>query len=167
MSVPSGGEAFRRNRRRRYFRVALFYLSLGLLLGAGMLWFGNDNFQFLHSHMLLVEWGSSPAYGAGPPVDRRAVGRFTAARRHAGSRQRAVLARQRRSSRHAAGSVLAGRAGAGPDRRPLRVHRSGRGHPLRPFSFPGRSGKGSGGFGNGVDLPFCREHYWEKGHSPP
>lgn len=50
---------------RRYFRVALFYLVLGLLLGAGMLWFGNDNFQFLHSHMLLVGTGLFAAYGAG------------------------------------------------------------------------------------------------------
>jgi len=64
MSVPSGGEAFRRI-ARRYFRVALFYLSLGLLLGAGMLWFGNDNFQFLHSHMLLVGVGLFTGYGAG------------------------------------------------------------------------------------------------------
>jgi hypothetical protein len=50
---------------RRYFRVALFYLSLGLLLGAVMLWFGNDNFQFLHGHMLLVGTGLFAAYGAG------------------------------------------------------------------------------------------------------
>jgi len=58
------GEVFRRI-ARRYFRVALFYLALGLLLGAGMLWFGNDNFQFLHSHMLLVGTGLFAAYGAG------------------------------------------------------------------------------------------------------
>jgi hypothetical protein len=58
------GEVFRRI-ARRYFRVALFYLALGLLLGAGMLWFGNDNFQFLHSHMLLVGTGVFAAYGAG------------------------------------------------------------------------------------------------------
>ena len=64
MSGPAGGEAFRRI-ARRYFRVALFYLALGLLLGAGMLWFGNDNFQFLHSHMLLVGTGLFAAYGAG------------------------------------------------------------------------------------------------------
>ena len=50
---------------RRYFRVALFYLALGLLLGAVMFWFGNDNFQFLHSHMLLVGTGLFAAYGAG------------------------------------------------------------------------------------------------------
>ncbi|MGZ8460944.1 MAG: hypothetical protein ACXWW2_10995 [Candidatus Deferrimicrobiaceae bacterium] len=50
---------------RRYVHVSLFYLSLGLLLGAGMLWFGNDNFQFLHSHMLLVGAGLFAAYGAG------------------------------------------------------------------------------------------------------
>lgn len=64
MSGPAVGEPFRRI-ARRYSRVALFYLSLGLLLGAGMLWFGNDNFQFLHSHMLLVGVGLFGAYGAG------------------------------------------------------------------------------------------------------
>lgn len=57
-------EPFRRI-ARRYFRAALFYLALGMLLGAGMLWFGNDNFQFLHSHMLLVGTGLFAAYGAG------------------------------------------------------------------------------------------------------
>jgi len=64
MSAPAAGEVFRRI-ARRYFRVALFYLALGLLLGAGMLWFGNDNFQFLHSHMLLVGTGLFAAFGAG------------------------------------------------------------------------------------------------------
>jgi hypothetical protein len=64
MSGPDAGEAFR-GIARRYFRVALFYLALGMLLGAGMLWFGNDNFQFLHSHMLLVGTGLFAAYGAG------------------------------------------------------------------------------------------------------
>ena len=64
MSGPAGGELFRRV-ARRYFRVALFYLALGLLLGAGRLWFGNDNFQFLHGHMLLVGVGLFAAYGAG------------------------------------------------------------------------------------------------------
>jgi hypothetical protein len=64
MSGPSAGEPFRRI-ARSYFRVALFYLALGLLLGAGMLWFGNDNFQFLHSHMLLVGTGLFAGYGAG------------------------------------------------------------------------------------------------------
>jgi len=64
MSGPDAGEAFRRI-ARRYFRVALFYLALGMLLGAGMLWFGNDNFQFLHSHTLLVGTGLFAAYGAG------------------------------------------------------------------------------------------------------
>ena len=64
MSGSAVGEVFRRI-ARRYFRVALFYLALGLLLGAGMLWFGNDNFQFLHSHMLLVGTGLFAGYGAG------------------------------------------------------------------------------------------------------
>lgn len=64
MSGTAGGEVFRRI-ARRYFRVALFYLALGLLLGAAMLWFGNDNFQFLHGHMLLVGTGLFAGYGAG------------------------------------------------------------------------------------------------------
>jgi len=64
MSGSAVGEVFRRI-ARGYFRVALFYLALGLLLGAGMLWFGNDNFQFLHGHMLLVGTGLFAAYGAG------------------------------------------------------------------------------------------------------
>lgn len=58
------GEPFRRV-ARRYFRVALVYLVLGLLLGAAMLWFGNDNFQFLHTHMLLVGGGLFAGYAAG------------------------------------------------------------------------------------------------------
>jgi len=58
------GDAFRRL-SRRYVRVSLFYLSFGLLLGAGMMYFGNDNFQFLHTHMLLVGTGLFAAYGAG------------------------------------------------------------------------------------------------------
>ena len=64
MSASNGGEAFR-GIARRYFRVALFYLALGMLLGAVMLWFGNDNFQFFHSHTLLVGTGLFAAYGAG------------------------------------------------------------------------------------------------------
>jgi hypothetical protein len=64
MSGPAGGEAFRRI-ARRFFRVALVCLSLGLLLGAGMFWFGNDNFQFLHGHMMLVGVGLFAGYGAG------------------------------------------------------------------------------------------------------
>lgn len=64
MSASNGGEAFRRI-ARRYFRVALFYLALGMFLGAVMLWFGNDNFQFLHGHMVLVGAGLFAAYGAG------------------------------------------------------------------------------------------------------
>jgi hypothetical protein len=64
MNGTDGGEPFRRI-ARRFFRVALFYLALGLLLGAGMLWFGNDNFQFLHGHMLLVGVGLFGAFGGG------------------------------------------------------------------------------------------------------
>jgi hypothetical protein len=64
VSAASQGDPFLRI-ARRYFRVALFYLSLGLLLGAVMLWFGSDNFQFLHGHMLLVGAGLFAGYGAG------------------------------------------------------------------------------------------------------
>ena len=64
MSASTEGEVIRRI-ARRYFRVALIYLALGLVLGAVMLWFGNDNFQFLHGHMLLVGTGLFAAYGAG------------------------------------------------------------------------------------------------------
>jgi hypothetical protein len=45
--------------------VALFYFVLGMLLGAAMMWFGNDNVQFLHSHALLVGAALFAAYGAG------------------------------------------------------------------------------------------------------
>jgi hypothetical protein len=50
---------------RRYIRVAFFYLVLGLLLGAGMIAFGNDNFQFVHAHMLLVGFVLFLIYGIG------------------------------------------------------------------------------------------------------
>jgi hypothetical protein len=50
---------------RRYIRVAFFYLVLGLLLGLGMLAFGNDNFQFVHAHMLLVGFVLFLIYGIG------------------------------------------------------------------------------------------------------
>lgn len=50
---------------RRYIRVAFFYLVLGLLLGVGMLAFGNDNFQFVHVHMLLVGFVLFLIYGIG------------------------------------------------------------------------------------------------------
>jgi hypothetical protein len=45
--------------------VALVYFALGMLIGAAMMHFGNDNFQFLHSHALLVGAGLFAAYGAG------------------------------------------------------------------------------------------------------
>ena len=50
---------------RRYIRVAFFYLALGLILGAGMLAFGNDNFQFVHTHMLLIGFVLFLIYGIG------------------------------------------------------------------------------------------------------
>ncbi len=61
-SVP--GDLFR-VLARRYVRVSLFYLCLGLLLGAAMMYFGNDNFQFVHTHGLLVGFVLFAAYGAG------------------------------------------------------------------------------------------------------
>jgi hypothetical protein len=50
---------------RRYIRVAFLYLALGLVLGVGMLAFGNDNFQFVHVHMLLVGFVLFLIYGIG------------------------------------------------------------------------------------------------------
>ncbi len=50
---------------RRYIRVAFFYLALGLLLGVGMVAFGNDNFRFVHVHMLLVGFVLFLIYGIG------------------------------------------------------------------------------------------------------
>ncbi|HSL91369.1 MAG TPA: hypothetical protein VK863_01875 [Candidatus Limnocylindrales bacterium] len=50
---------------RRYIRVAFFYLAFGLILGAGMLAFGNDNFQFVHTHMLLIGFVLFLIYGIG------------------------------------------------------------------------------------------------------
>jgi len=50
---------------RRYIRVAFFYLVLGLFLGVGMLAFGNDNFQFVHVHMLLIGFVLFLIYGIG------------------------------------------------------------------------------------------------------
>lgn len=60
----AAGDAFRRL-ARRYLRAALFYFALGMLLGAAMLHFGNDNLRFLHSHMLLLGAGLFAGYGAG------------------------------------------------------------------------------------------------------
>ncbi|NNF84611.1 MAG: hypothetical protein HKM29_05585 [Deltaproteobacteria bacterium] len=50
---------------RRYIRVAFVYLILGLVLGVGMLAFGNDNFQFVHVHMLLIGFVLFLIYGIG------------------------------------------------------------------------------------------------------
>lgn len=50
---------------RRYIRAAFVYLVLGLLLGEGMLLYGNDNFRFLHVHMLLVGFVLFLIYGIG------------------------------------------------------------------------------------------------------
>ncbi len=50
---------------RRYLRVSLFYLSAGSLLGLGMLAWGNDNFQFVHTHMVIVGGLLFAVYGFG------------------------------------------------------------------------------------------------------
>jgi hypothetical protein len=50
---------------RRYIRVAFLYLVLGMFLGAGMIAFGNDNFQFVHVHMLLIGFVLFLIYGVG------------------------------------------------------------------------------------------------------
>lgn len=50
---------------RRYILVAFFYLVSGLVLGTAMLAFGNDNFQFVHVHMLLVGFVLFLIYGIG------------------------------------------------------------------------------------------------------
>jgi hypothetical protein len=50
---------------RRYIRVAFVYLVLGLVLGVGMVAFGNDNFQFVHVHMLLIGFVLFLIYGIG------------------------------------------------------------------------------------------------------
>ena len=50
---------------RRYIRAAFVYLVLGLILGEGMLLSGNDNFRFLHVHMLLVGFVLFLIYGIG------------------------------------------------------------------------------------------------------
>lgn len=50
---------------RRYIQVAFAYLVLGLLLGTGMIAFGNDNFRFVHAHMLLIGFVLFLIYGIG------------------------------------------------------------------------------------------------------
>ncbi|MCL2102544.1 MAG: hypothetical protein FWH25_00735 [Syntrophorhabdaceae bacterium] len=50
---------------RWYLHAATFYLSLGAVLGVVMIWHGNDNYQFLHGHMLLVGALVFAFYGAG------------------------------------------------------------------------------------------------------
>lgn len=50
---------------RLYLRVSFFYLAVGLLVGAAMLVFGNDNFRFVHAHALLVGFVLFFAYALG------------------------------------------------------------------------------------------------------
>jgi hypothetical protein len=50
---------------RRHLRASLFYLSLGSLLGLAMLAWGNDNFQFVHAHMMMSGGVLSSIFGIG------------------------------------------------------------------------------------------------------
>lgn len=50
---------------RLYIRTALASLVLGLLLGAAMILFGNDNLQFVHVHLLLIGFLLFLVYGIG------------------------------------------------------------------------------------------------------
>jgi hypothetical protein len=50
---------------RRYLRMSLFYLSLGSLLGLAMLAWGNDNFQFVHAHLVMSGGLLFAVYGFG------------------------------------------------------------------------------------------------------
>ena len=80
-----------------------------------MIWFGNDNFQFLHGHMLLVGALLFGAYGAGSlwiagRADAPPPGSFDFPGR------RPVLAREHRAPRHAAGLRPPGGLRPRPDR---------------------------------------------------
>jgi hypothetical protein len=50
---------------RRHVKAGLLHLALGQLVGAVMILFGNDNFQFFHAHLLLAGGLLFLAYGAG------------------------------------------------------------------------------------------------------
>ncbi len=50
---------------RRHVKAALLHLAAGQLVGAAMILFGNDNFQFVHSHLLLAGGLLFLGYGAG------------------------------------------------------------------------------------------------------
>jgi hypothetical protein len=42
---------------RRYVRASLFYLSLGALTGVALMAWGNDNFKFVHAHLVTAGGG--------------------------------------------------------------------------------------------------------------
>ncbi|MCL1926952.1 MAG: hypothetical protein FWF95_07455 [Syntrophorhabdaceae bacterium] len=63
--AESGNACAFRRIARWYFRAAVVYLSLGAVVGALMMRFGNDNFKFFHSHMLLVGTLLFAVYGIG------------------------------------------------------------------------------------------------------
>lgn len=50
---------------RRYIKASFVCLSLGLLLGFGMFWFGNDNLRFAHTHLLMIGFVLFLIYGIG------------------------------------------------------------------------------------------------------
>jgi hypothetical protein len=50
---------------RRHVKAALLHLATGHIVGAAMILFGNDNFQFFHAHLLLAGGLLFLAYGTG------------------------------------------------------------------------------------------------------
>ncbi len=78
MAGPSNDERIAAERLSRfcrlYVRAACIYLGLGLVLGALMLAFGNDNLQFVHGHVLLVGFVLFFLYALGYGLLPRALG---------------------------------------------------------------------------------------------
>ena len=64
MDGKAGKEAVLRV-ARRHVKAALLHLVLGTFVGAAMILFGNDNFQFFHAHLLLAGGVLFLAWGAG------------------------------------------------------------------------------------------------------
>jgi len=64
VAEKGSADVFRRI-ARRYFRAAVVYLSLGVVVGTVMMRFGNNNYQFFHGHMLLVGVLLFAVYGIG------------------------------------------------------------------------------------------------------
>lgn len=81
MTATAGEEAVLRV-ARRHVKAALLHLSLGQAVGAAMILFGNDNFRFFHSHLLLAGGVLFLAYGGGLALLPQRLG--DPARVHAG-----------------------------------------------------------------------------------